>query len=101
MRLVETQCLALPKTGWYVSCGHGGEPVPLPREVEFFRACENAVREEAYFWHDLSLLGRAADACYTLDGGHNLTVDAPRALAEIIAQDMPAPGTPATTERCS
>lgn len=32
------------------------EPVPLPREVEFFRACKNPVREEAYFWHDLSLL---------------------------------------------
>jgi oligogalacturonide lyase len=32
------------------------EPVPPPREVEFFRACKNPVREEAYFWHDLSLL---------------------------------------------
>ena len=32
------------------------EPVPLPREFEFFRACKNPVREEAYFWHDLSLL---------------------------------------------
>lgn len=32
------------------------EPVPLPREVEFLRACKNPVREEAYFWHDRSLL---------------------------------------------
>jgi oligogalacturonide lyase len=32
------------------------EPVPLPREVEFFRACKNPVREEAYCWHDRDLL---------------------------------------------
>ncbi len=32
------------------------DPVPLPREVEFFRACKNPVREEAYFLHDLSLM---------------------------------------------
>lgn len=32
------------------------EPVPLPREVEFFRACKNPAREEAYFWHDRDLL---------------------------------------------
>jgi oligogalacturonide lyase len=32
------------------------EPVPLPREVEFLRACKNPVREEVYFWHDLKLL---------------------------------------------
>ncbi len=32
------------------------EPVPLPREVEFFRACKNPVKEEAYFWHDLELI---------------------------------------------
>ena len=31
-------------------------PVPLPRELQFFRACKNPVREEAYFWHDLSLM---------------------------------------------
>jgi oligogalacturonide lyase len=34
-------------------------PVPLPRELEFLRACKNPVREEAYFWHDLEL--RALD----------------------------------------
>ena len=32
------------------------DPVPLPREVEFLRACKNPVREEVYFWHDLKLL---------------------------------------------
>ncbi len=32
------------------------EPVPLPREVEFLRASKNPVREEVYFWHDLTLL---------------------------------------------
>jgi oligogalacturonide lyase len=31
------------------------EPVPLPREVEFLRACKNPAREEAYFWHDRDL----------------------------------------------
>lgn len=32
------------------------EPVPLPRELEFVRACKNPAREEAYFWHDFSLM---------------------------------------------
>lgn len=32
------------------------EPVGLPRELEFTRACKNPVQEEAYFWHDLSLM---------------------------------------------
>jgi len=32
------------------------DPVPLPRELEFVRACKNPQREEAYFWHDLDLL---------------------------------------------
>jgi len=32
------------------------EPVPLPREVEFLRACLNPVRDEVYFWHDLKLM---------------------------------------------
>jgi oligogalacturonide lyase len=32
------------------------EPVPLPREVEFIRACLNPVRDEVYFWHDLRLM---------------------------------------------
>ncbi len=32
------------------------EPVPLPREVEFLRACLSPDNNEAYFWHDLSLI---------------------------------------------
>ena len=32
------------------------EPVPLPREIEFQRACVNPVKDEAYFFHDLSLI---------------------------------------------
>lgn len=32
------------------------DPVPLPRELEFVRACKNPVREEAYFMHDLSVM---------------------------------------------
>jgi oligogalacturonide lyase len=31
-------------------------PIPLPREVEFLRACLSPVRAEAYFWHDQRLL---------------------------------------------
>ena len=32
------------------------QPVPLPRELEFVRACKNPVREEAYFWYDRALM---------------------------------------------
>ena len=49
--------------------------------------------------HDRRLLERAADACFTLEGGHSLTVDAPEALADVIARDMPAPGLPDVAER--
>jgi oligogalacturonide lyase len=31
-------------------------PLPLPREVEFLRACTNPTREEAYFWYGLDLV---------------------------------------------
>lgn len=31
-------------------------PVPLPRELEFVRACKNPVRDEVVFWHDRQLL---------------------------------------------
>ncbi|MBV7336640.1 oligogalacturonate lyase family protein [Chloroflexi bacterium TSY] len=37
------------------------EPVPLPREVEFLRACTSTVTNEAYFWHDLSLIALNLD----------------------------------------
>ncbi len=32
------------------------DPVPLPRELEFMRACLNPIRDETYFWHDLKLM---------------------------------------------
>ncbi len=32
------------------------DPVPLPREFEFLRASKSWVRDEVYFWHDLSLM---------------------------------------------
>ena len=32
------------------------EPVPLPREVEFLRACVSAHNREAYFWHEYKLM---------------------------------------------
>ena len=32
------------------------EPVPLPREVEFLRACVSTVNNEAYFWHEYKLM---------------------------------------------
>lgn len=35
------------------------EPLPLPREVEFLRACLNPVKAEAYYWYGLEL--RALD----------------------------------------
>ena len=31
-------------------------PLPLPREVEFLRACVSTVTNEAYFWHGYQLL---------------------------------------------
>lgn len=31
-------------------------PVPLPREVEFLRACVSTVNNEAYFWHEYKLM---------------------------------------------
>jgi oligogalacturonide lyase len=35
------------------------EPLPLPREVEFLRACLNPVKAEVYFWYGMEL--RALD----------------------------------------
>lgn len=31
-------------------------PVPLPRELEFCRACKNPLRDEVCFWHDRDLM---------------------------------------------
>ena len=32
------------------------EPVPMPRPLEFFLTSKNPVFDEAYFWHDLTLM---------------------------------------------
>ena len=50
------------------------EPVPLPRELEFLRACKNPVREEVYFWRDvrlmsLDLISRRTRVLYEIDQG--------------------------------
>jgi len=37
------------------------EPLPLPREVEFLRACLSEKNNEAYFWHGYKLLALALD----------------------------------------
>lgn len=40
-------------------------PLPLPREVEFLRACVNPVREEAYFWYGMQLVALDLDSLQT------------------------------------
>lgn len=40
-------------------------PLPLPREVEFLRACLNPVKAEAYFWYGLDLLALDLDTLAT------------------------------------
>jgi oligogalacturonide lyase len=55
------------------------EPVPLPREVKFFRACKNPVKEEAYFWHDLELIAldlqsQQQTTIFKLDSGWNISM---------------------------
>ena len=55
------------------------DPVPLPREVEFFRACKNPVKDEAFFWHDLKLISldletRESTTIFELDSGWNISM---------------------------
>ena len=38
------------------------EPLPLPREVEFLRACVSADNNEVYFWHGLHLVALDLDS---------------------------------------
>jgi len=54
-------------------------PVPLPREVEFFRACKNPVKDQAFFWHDLELksidlISNEVKTIYTLDSGWSISM---------------------------
>ena len=32
------------------------EPVPLPREIAFFSACKNPIKDEVFFWYDMELI---------------------------------------------
>ena len=55
------------------------KPVPKPREVEFFRACKNPVKEEAYYWHDLELKAinlktNISRTIYTMDDGWKVSM---------------------------
>ena len=69
------------------------DPVPLPREVEFLRACVSADNNEAYFWHDLSLIALDLDTLeqrvlYVMEEGWdvsmcNVTADGKYVLASI------------------
>lgn len=73
------------------------EPIPLPREVEFLRACVSAQNNEAYFWHEYKLM--ALDLAtlkqrllYTMPTGYdvsmiNVTADGTYVCASI-SEDM-------------
>lgn len=55
------------------------EPVPLPREVEFFRACKNPVKDQAFFWHDrelkaIDLVTMKSKTIYELEEGWNISM---------------------------
>lgn len=73
------------------------EPVPLPREVEFIRACASALNGEAYFWHGRSLIALDLESLeqrelYRLDEGWdvsmiNVTADGKYVCASI-SEDM-------------
>ncbi len=52
------------------------EPVPLPREIEFFSAFKNPVKDEVFFWHDRDLMSLDLNtlqtvAIFELDTGWN------------------------------
>lgn len=54
-------------------------PLPLPREVEFLRACANPVKEEAYFWYGLELVALDLNSLeirtlYAMDEGWDVSM---------------------------
>ena len=54
-------------------------PLPLPREVEFMRACANPVKDEAYFWYGLDLIALdlntlAQRAIYRMPDGYDVSM---------------------------
>ncbi len=55
------------------------EPLPLPREVEFLRACLNPAKDEAYFWHGYKLMALDLDTLeqrtlYEMPEGWNVSM---------------------------
>ena len=52
------------------------ESLPLPQEVEFFSACKNPVKDEAFFWYGTELISLdlktlQSSAIFKLDSGWN------------------------------
>ncbi|MBT5831593.1 MAG: oligogalacturonide lyase, partial [Candidatus Latescibacteria bacterium] len=56
------------------------EPIPLPREVEFLRACVNPTKDEAYFWYGLDLVALdltnlESRVLYTMEEGWDVSMN--------------------------
>ena len=54
-------------------------PLPLPREVEFLRACLNPIKNEAYFWYGYDLLALNLDTLeqrqiYRMPDGYDVSM---------------------------
>jgi oligogalacturonide lyase len=54
-------------------------PLPLPREVEFMRACANPVKDEAYFWYGYELIALDLNtleqrAIYRMPDGYDVSM---------------------------
>lgn len=54
-------------------------PLPLPREVEFLRACANPVQDEAYFWYGYDLIALDLNtleqrAIYRMPDGYDVSM---------------------------
>ena len=55
------------------------EPLPLPREVEFLRACVSNMRDEAYFWYGMELIALdlhslESRTLYTMEPGWDVSM---------------------------
>jgi oligogalacturonide lyase len=55
------------------------EPIPLPREVEFLRACVSPTKDETYFWYGLDLVALDLSSLesrvlYTMEEGWDVSM---------------------------
>ena len=55
------------------------EPLPLPREVEFLRACLSNAKDEVYFWYGMELIALDLDslesrALYEMEPGYDVSM---------------------------